>query len=186
MKSFLLICVSFLNTILLSAQSDARYHTHTERIAQFSKPNKVLSNTIDAEGNGAIEYTNPKNQVLRFRLFHHKLQLQHGGIAFQLFSYQNNELQKIETFDLQGKLAGERASQNEAITTFTIEKKNEYLKKKKLIEDAEGNIDLADDSKEQIIRVKLYDSTKQPIPEKEPFYISSKTYWNYSVRMYWP
>jgi hypothetical protein len=184
MKSFLLLSFSLLSTFLLSAQSDARYRTHTERITQFLNPNKLLSSTINAEGNGSLEYTNPKNQVLRFRIAKHKLQEQHGGIAFQLFSYQNNELQKIETFDLQGKLAGEQASQNEAITTFIIEKKYEYLKKKKLIDAAEGNIDLADDRQEKIIRVKLLDSKRKPIPEKEPFYISSKTYWNYSVRMY--
>ncbi|MEO6174011.1 MAG: hypothetical protein ABIP27_02565 [Flavobacterium circumlabens] len=186
MKSLLLLCIALLNTILGSAQSDARYHTHTERIAQFSKPNKLLSSTIDAEGNGSLEYTNPKNQVLRFRLLNHRLQIQHGGIAFQLFSYQNNELQKIETFDLQGKRAGERESQNEAVVQFIVEKKNEYLQKKKLIDDAEGNIDLKDDSKEQIIRIKLFDTNNLPLPEKEPAYISSKTYWEYNVRMYWP
>ncbi|RUT71756.1 hypothetical protein D0817_03465 [Flavobacterium cupreum] len=186
MKSLFFLCAALLSTIFGSAQSDARYHTHTERIAQFSKPNKLLSSTIDAEGNGSLEYTNPKNQVLRFRLLNHRLQIQHGGIAFQLFSYQNNELQKIENFDLQGKLAGERVSQNEAVTEFIIEKKDEYLKKKKLIDAAEGNIDLADDSQEKIIRVKLFDSKRKPISEKEPSYISSKTYWNYSVRMYWP
>lgn len=186
MKSFVILYFTLFQSIILLAQSDAKYHGYTDRIASFSKPNKVLFNTIDAQGNGPIEYINAKKQVLRFRVFNHKLQVLHGGIAFQLFDYENNYLQKIATFDATGNLAGERESQNEAVVQFIIEKKTEYLKKKKLIDDAEGNINMKDDSKEKIIRIKLFDKNNLPIIETQPTYISSKTYWDYCVRMYWP
>jgi hypothetical protein len=186
MKSFVFLCFTLFQSTFLLAQSDAKYHGYTNRIIQFSKPNRVLFNNIDAQGNGSVEYTNARKQILRFRLLNQKLQIMHGGIAFQLFSYENNFLQKIETFDGTGNLAGERESQNEAIVQFSIEKKAEYLNKKKLIDDAEGNIDMKDDSKEKIIRIKLFDQNNHPITETKPTYISSKTYWEYCVRMYWP
>lgn len=175
-----------LQTSFLLAQSDAKYHGYTNRVSPFSKPNKVLYNNINSEGNGAIEYTNAKKQILRFRVANHKLQVLHGGAAFQLFTYENDDLKKLETFDSNGKLAGERESQNEAIIVFTIEKKAEYLKKKKLIDDAEGNIDMKDDSAEKIISIKLLDANNLPIAQLLPDYISSKTYYNYCHRMYWP
>jgi hypothetical protein len=143
---------------------------------QFSKPNKVLYHNIDEKGNGTIEYTNAKKQILRFRVLNHKLQILHSGIAYQLFIYEDNDLQKIATFDSNGKLAGEHESQNEAIIEFIVEKKEQYLMKKKILDDAEGNIDLKDDSKEQIIRIKLFDSDNRPIMDLHSQYISSKEY----------
>lgn len=185
MKSLLLYLV-FLQSLFTFAQSDTKYQIYTNKIVQFSKPARVLYQNIDATGNGSVEFTNARKQVLRFRVLNKKLQIQHGGIAFQLFYYQNDYLQRIENFDVNGKLAGERESKNEAAVTFTIEKPDLYLKKKKLIDAAEGNIDLKEDNNEKIIRVELYDQNNLPIREFQPAYISSKTYWNYNVRMYWP
>lgn len=181
---FLFFC--FLQCITVTAQSDSNYQTIIDKVKQFSKPAKILNKHIDATGNGSVEFTNAKKQVLRFRLQHHQLQVQHGGIGYQLFYYRNNYLEKIQTFDVNGNLAGEAASKNESGVVFIIEKPNLYLKKKKLIDAAEGNIDLKDDSNEKIIRVQLYDENNMPIPEFQPTYISSKTYWNYNIRMYWP
>lgn len=185
MKLFFLYC-SFLQCMFAFAQSDAKYHIYSNRIKQFSKPVRVLSNYIDKEGNGPIEFTNAKKQILRFRVQNKKLQILHGGVAYQLFYYNNNYLQRIETFDASGNLAVERESKNEAAVAFIIEKPTLYLKKKKLIDDAEGNIDLKDDTNEKIIRVELFDQNNLPIREFQPTYISSKMYWDYNVRMYWP
>lgn len=185
MKSFLL-SLTFLPGIFVFAQSSAKYETYTNKIKRFSKPAKILSSSTDATGSGPIEFTNAKKQVLRFRVNNHKLQILHGGIVFQLFYYQNNYLQRIENFDSNGNLAGERESKSEAAVKFIIEKPDLYLKKKKLIDAAEGNIDLKDDSKEKIIRLQLYDENNMPIAEFQPTYISSKTYWDYNNRMYWP
>ena len=171
--------------ISVTAQSD-NYHVLINRVKEFSKPARILNQHIDAAGNGSAEFTNAEKQVLRFRLDHHKLQIQHGGIAYQLFYYKNNYLEKIQSLDDNGKLAGEREAKNASGVLFVIEKPNLYLKKKKLIDDAEGNIDLKDDSNERIIRVQLYDENNMLIPEFQPTYISSKTYWNYNIRMYWP
>lgn len=186
MKFSFLYYLFFLQSTVLFAQSDARYHGYADKILQFSKPGRVLYNNINAEGNGYIEYTNPKKQILRFRVLNHKLQVLHGGISFQLFTYENDFLQKIKTFDANGSLTGERESQNEAVVEFIIEKKVEYLQKKKILDDAEGNIDMKDDSKEQIIRIKLFDVNNRPIMVLHSNYISSKEYYNYSHRMYWP
>lgn|GEM_PF-718489 len=180
------LCLAFLQCICATAQSGTNYQAIISKVKQFSKPAKVLSNYIDKEGNGSIEFTNTKKQVLRFRVMNHKLQIQHGGIAYQLFYYKGEYLEKIQTFDVNGNLAGEGESKNESGVVFIIEKPNLYLKKKKLIDDAEGNIDLKDDSNEKIIRVQLYDENNMLIPQFQPVYISSKTYWNYNVRMYWP
>ena len=179
------ICFSLLQCISVSAQAD-NLQVLTNRVKKFSKPARILNKHIDGTGNGPVEFTNAKKQVLRFRLEHHKLQIQHGGIAYQLFYYKNDYLEKIQTFDVNGNLAGEGESKNESGVVFIIEKPNVYLKKKKLIDDAEGNIDLKDDTNEKIIRVQLYDENNMPIPEFQPTYISSKMYWNYNVRMYWP
>jgi hypothetical protein len=186
MKLFFPSFLCFFYSVTILAQSTAKYQTYTNKITLFSKPCKVLYNNIDVQGNGSIEFTNAKKQVLRFRVLNQKLQILHGGIAFQLFTYENNYLQKIETFDKNGNLAGERESQNEAVVKFIIEKKGEYLKKKKLIDDAEGNIDLKDDSAEKIISIKLFDANNRPIVDLQSSYISSKSYYNYSERMYWP
>jgi hypothetical protein len=186
MKSILFLYLCLLQSAYGIAQSSAKYDVYTNRIKQFSKPAKVLYNNINATGNGSIEYTNAKKQILRFRLMNQKLQILHSGISFQLFYYDNNFLQRIETFDTNGSLAGERESNNEAAIAFIIEKPDLYLKKKKLIDAAEGNIDLKDDTSEKIIRVQLYDQNNLPITGMQPTYISSKTYWDYNVRMYWP
>lgn len=185
MKLFFL-CFSFLQCLCVIAQSDAKYQVYTNRIKQFSKPVKVLNKNIDATGNGFIEFTNPKKQVLRFRLYNKKLQVMHGSIAYQLFYYKNNYLRRLEMFDATGNLSGERESKNEAAIAFIIDKPELYLKKKKLIDNAEGNIDLKDDTNEKIIRLELFDQNNLPIREFQATYISSKTYWDYSVRMYWP
>jgi hypothetical protein len=184
-KLFLLY-ITFLQSVFVLAQSNANYQTLTNRIKQFSKPAKVLYKNIDAKGNGSIEFTNAKKQILRFRLNNKKLEIMHGGIAYQLFYYKNNYLQRIETFDSNGKLAPERESKNEAAVNFIIDKPDLYLRKKKLIDAAEGNIDLKDDSNEKIIRVEIFDENNLPIREFQPTYISSKTYYNYNDRMYWP
>jgi len=187
MKSLLLLFCILQSPFLFSqSKSDAKYHFYTNKIAQFAQPSKVLYNHIDSQGNGSVEYTNAKKQILRFRVLNHKLQVMHGGISFQLFSYEDNYLQKIETFDANGNLAGERESQNEAVIVFIVEKKGEYLKKKKLIDDAEGNINMKDDSKEKIIRIKCYDANNLPTTNMYINFISSKTYYDYSSRMYWP
>lgn len=185
MKLFFLY-LSFLQCTCATAQSNAKYQRFTSSIPQFSKPAKVLQKNIDAAGNGSIEFTNAKKQILRFRVLNQKLQTLHGGVAFQLFYYKNNYVQRIETFDPNGKLTGERESKNEAAVAFIIEKPNLYLKKKKLIDNAEGNIDIKDDTNEKIIRVELFDENNLPIREFQPTYISSKMYWNYNARMYWP
>lgn len=178
--------LSFLPCLCITAQSGAKYQVFTKRVTQFLKPARVLYHHIDKEGNGSIEFTNAKKQILRFRVMNEKLQIQHGGIAYQLFYYKNEYLQRIETFDQAGNLAGERESKNEAGITFIIEKPQLYLKQKKLIDAAEGNIDLKDDTSDKIIRVELFDHNNLPIREFQPTYISSKMYWNYNVRMYWP
>jgi hypothetical protein len=176
LRLFFLFHLFLFQSTLSFAQSDAKYHGFTDRILQFSKPNKVLYHNIDEKGNGTIEYTNAKKQILRFRVLNHKLQILHSGIAYQLFIYEDNDLQKIATFDSNGKLAGEHESQNEAIIEFIVEKKEQYRMKKKILDDAEGNIDLKDDSKEQIIRIKLFDSDNRPIMDLHSQYISSKEY----------
>lgn len=186
MKSFLFICVCLFLSICNTANSQSKYDQYTNKIKQFSKPAKVLYNNINATGNGSIEFTNPKKQILRFRVMNQKLQVLHGGITFQLFYYNNDYLQRIETFDANGNLAGERESNNEAAIVFIIEKPDLYLKKKKLIDAAEGNIDLKDDTAEKIIRIQLYDQNNLPISAMKPTYLSSKTYWEYNERMYWP
>ena len=185
MKLSFFLCLFLFQTTLL-AQSDARYHGFTNKVAEFSKPARILHNYIDVQGNGSIEYVNAKKQILRFRVANHKLQILHGGIAFQLFTYDHDFLKKIETFDANGNRAGARESQNEAAVEFIIEKKTEYLKKKKLIDAAEGNIDMKDDSAEKIIRIKLFDPNNRPIIVLHSNYMSSKSYYNYSGRMYWP
>lgn len=186
MKPLLFVFLFLLQNICVNAQSGSKYDVYTNKIKQFSQPSKVLSNNIKADGNGSIEFTNAKKQVLRFRVMNHKLQVLHGEIAFQLFYYDNIFLQRVETFDKDGSLAGERESNNEAAVVFIIEKPGLYLKKKKLIDAAEGNINLKDDSNEKIIRVQFYDSNNLPIPEIQHTYISSKTYWNQNIRMNWP
>lgn len=185
MKLFF-VCFSLLECICAAAQSDTRYLVLTDTVKQFSKPAKVLYKHIDATGNGSIEFTNAKKQVLRFRLNKEKLQIMHGGVAYQLFYYQNNYLKRLETLDAKGNLTGEKESKNEAALNFIIDKPALYQKKKKLIDDAEGNIDLKDDTNEKIIRVEMFDENNLPIREFQPTYISSKMYWNYNVRMYWP
>jgi len=186
MKSILLVYLCLLQGICAMAQSNAKYDIYSNRIKQFSKPAKVLYSHINAEGNGSIEFTNAKKQILRFRLKNQKPEVLHGGITFQLFHYNNDYLQKIETFDTNGNLTAEHESNNEAAIVFIIEKPELYLKKKKLIDAAEGNIDLKDDTTEKIIRIQLYDQNNLPIKAMQSNYISSKTYWNYNVRMYWP
>ncbi|KFF06081.1 hypothetical protein [Flavobacterium reichenbachii] len=159
---------------------------YVNRITSFSKPFRILYNNVDKEGNGSIELTNKQNQILRFQLLNYKLQVLHGGIAFQLFYYDKHYLQRLETFDQNGKPAGEHESQNEAAVIFMIEKPDIYLQKKKLIDDAEGNINMRDDTSEKIIRIKFLDENNLAIPEQKTLYISTKTYWNYNHRMYWP
>jgi hypothetical protein len=186
MKPFFFVLFLFFQSFSISAQSQSQYLQYSKKIVQFSKPIKILSKHIDVDGNGFIELTNPKKQILRYRLLKHKLQVLHGDIAFQLFYYKNNYLQRIETFDTKGNLASERESKNEAAVNFIIDKPDLYLKKKKLIDAAEGNIDLKDDSDEKIIRLELFDDNNLPIREFQASYISSKTYWDYNVRKYWP
>ena len=115
MKLFFL-CLSLLQCILATAQSDSQYHAYTSKIKQFSIPSRILYKHIDATGNGSIEFTNAKKQILRFRILNQKLQIQHGGVAYQLFYYTNNYLQRIESFDADGNLAGERESKNATYT----------------------------------------------------------------------
>ena len=154
MKFSFLFYLFLLQSTVFFAQSDARYHGYADKILQFSKPGRVLYNNINTEGNGYIEYTNPKKQILRFRVLSHKLQVLHGGISFQLFTYENDYLQKIETFDANGSLTGERESQNEAVVEFNIEKKSENLKKNKILKDDELNKDIKYKNKENIIKKK--------------------------------
>jgi len=186
MKSILFLFICLLQGIYGMAQSNAKYDIYTNRIKQFSKPSKVLYSHVDPQGNGSIEFTNAKKQILRFRLKNQKPEILHGGITFQLFYYNNEYLQRIETFDANGNLAAEHESNNEAAIVFIIEKPELYLKKKKLIDSAEGNIDLKDDTTEKIIRIQLYDQNNLPIKAMQSNYISSKMYWDYNVRMYWP
>jgi len=114
-----------------------------------------------------------------------------------LFIYKNKNLQRTETFDIQGKLTGENLvgegdeSDHEAITEYIIEKPEAYLLQKKLIDDAEGNLQMPDDSGEKIIRIQLYDANRKPIEFKSHFYrpspyMSSKEYWMTNERLYWP
>jgi hypothetical protein len=107
-------------------------------------------------------------------------------LVYQLFYYEKNFLQRIDTYDINGKPAGERESENEATVIFIIEKPELYLRKKKIIDEAEGNIDMKDDSSEKIIRIQLLDSNHLPVNEDKPRYISSKIYWEYNIRKYWP
>ncbi|MEN2401067.1 hypothetical protein GKZ90_0014870 [Flavobacterium sp. MC2016-06] len=186
MKNFFFLLAALFQCVFSCAQSGNNYQGYTNRIVQFSKPARVLYKNIDAQGTGSIEFVNAKKQILRFRVDKGKLQTLHGQIAFQLFLYENNYLQKIATFDANGNLAGERESKNEAVTQFIILKKEEYLKKQKLIDAAEGNIEMKDDSREKIIQVQLFDVYNLPIIELQPTYISSKTYWQYQDKMYWP
>lgn len=187
MKSYLFLCLCFFQGLILSAQSTANYNVYTSRITQFSKPAKVLYKNIDVAGNGYIEFTNAKKQILRFRLYDNMVKPGLCHIAFELYYYDNNYLKKIESLDINGNLMGCKIKLNgEAVTEYIIEKPALYLKKKKLIDNAEGNINMKDDSSEKIIRVQIYDENNNLIKEKNPTYISSKTYWDDSIRMSWP
>jgi hypothetical protein len=187
MKTFLLLSLSFFHFIFALAQSDAKYRGFTDKIPQFSKPCKILSLNVDSSGNGFAEYTNSKKQVLRFQLYNNKVKEALCQIAFEIFYYENNYLRRIESLDINGSLIGCNLSQyHQAATEYIIEKPGLYQKKKKLIDDAEGNIDMKDDSNEQIIRIKLFDSDNHPIKALESHYISSKDYYNNCHRMHWP
>ncbi|MCP2026185.1 hypothetical protein L1276_001325 [Flavobacterium sp. HSC-32F16] len=187
MKSFLFFFAGLFLCVPAFAQSSGNYHVYANRIKQFSKPARILHNTINAEGNGFIEFTNTKNQILRFRLQNNKLQKGSCSIAFEIYYYEKNYLKKIESLDSNGNLIGCNLKLNgEAVTEYIIEKPALYLKKKKLIDDAEGNIDMKDDSSEKIIRVQYFDINNRPILQLQPYYISSKTYWDSNIRMAWP
>lgn len=187
MKTFVLLSLSFFHCIFALAQSDAKYRVFTHRISQFSQPCKILSLAVDSSGNGFAEYTNSKKQVLRFQLYNNKVKESLCKIAFEIFYYENNYLRKIESLDINGNLIGCNLSQyHQAATEYIIEKPGLYEKKKKRIDDAEGNIDMKDDTKEQIIRMKFFDSDNRPIKALESHYISSKDYYNNCHRMYWP
>lgn len=187
MKSLFSLFFALLVYITAFAQSAGNYKSYISRITQFSKPFRVLHNEVDAQGNGSVEFTNAKNQVLRFRLNNNKLQPGSCRIAFEIYYYQNNYLTKIESLDSNGKLIGCNLKlRGEAVTAFIIEKPDLYLQRKKIIDDAEGNIEMKDDSEEKIIRIQLFDSNYQPIIELRPSYISSKSYWEQNIRMSWP
>lgn len=187
MKSFFSLFFGLLLYTISSAQSAGNYQIYTTKINQFAKPARILHNNVDAQGNGSIEFTNKQNQVLRFRLNNHKPRQASCSITFEIYYYENNYLKKVESFDNNGNLIGCHLKlHNEAVTEYIIEKPELYLKKKKLIDDAEGNIDMKDDSNEKIIRIRFFDANYQPIIQLQPDYISSKTYWQDNIRMAWP
>jgi len=187
MKFFISLFFGLFLCVSSFAQSSESYQVYANQIKQFSKPAKILRNDINAQGNGSIEFTNAKNQILRFRMQHNKLQLGSCRIAFEIYYYENNYLRRIESLDSNGNLIGCNLKLNgEAVTEYIVEKPSLYLKKKKLIDDAEGNIDMKDDSKEKIIRVQYFDAHNKPIMLLKPIYISSKTYWQDNIRMAWP
>lgn len=187
MKSLFFLFTALFLCAASFAQSAGNYQVYIDRIKQFSKPARIVHNTINANGNGSIEFTNAKNQILRFRLSNNKLQKASCSIAFEIFYYENKYLRRIESFDSNGNLLGCNLKlQGEAAMEFSIEKPDLYLKKKKLIDAAEGNINMEDDSKEKIIRVQLFDAHNMPIIQLQPTYISSKTYYEYNLRMSWP
>lgn len=184
---YFLLCLALFQSQFSFAQSAHSYQNYANTIVQFSKPARVLTKNIDAQGNGTIEFTNARKQVLRFQLYQNKIKSGLCRIAFEIYYYENNYLRKIESLDANGKLIGCNLKlNNEAVTVYTIERPDLYLKKKKLIDDAEGNIDMKDDSNEKIIRVRLFDQNNIQIKETKPAYISSKTYWDQNVRMSWP
>ncbi|MDQ6531835.1 hypothetical protein [Flavobacterium sp. LHD-85] len=187
MKSFISLFFGLFLYVSSFAQSAENYKVYANQIKQFSKPTRVLRNEINAERNGFIEFTNPKNQILRFRVQQNKLQLGSCRIAFEIYYYENNYLRRIESLDSSGNLIGCNLKLNgEAVTEYIVEKPSLYLQKKKLIDGAEGNIDMKDDSEEKIIRVQYFDASNKPIMLPKPVYISSKTYWQDNIRMAWP
>jgi len=187
MKSFFSLFLGLFLCVSSFAQSAENYHVYPNQIKRFSKPARILHNDINAEGNGSIEFTNAKNQILRFRLQNNKLQLGSCRIAFEIYYYENNYLRRIESLDSNGNLIGCNLKLNgEAVTAYIVEKPYLYLQKKKAIDDAEGNIDMKDDSNEKIIRVQYFDAHNKPIILSKPIYISSKTYWQDNIRMGWP
>lgn len=187
MKSFFSLFFGLVFCTALFAQPTRNYQAYTTQITQFSKPSRILHNNVDSQGNGYIEFTNKNNQILRFRLNNHKVQPGSCRIAFEIYYYENSYLKKVESLDSNGKLIGCNLKlQGEAVIEYIIEKPELYLKKKKLIDDAEGNIDIKDDSNEKIIRVRLFNSNYQPIAQLHPSYVSSKTYWQQNIRMSWP
>lgn len=186
MKSYLLVLTTLFLCFSSWAQSAQNYQSYTNRITKFSKPARILHNNVNAQGNGNIEFINPKNQILRFRLNNHKVQPGSCQIAFEIYYYENKYLNKIESYDINGNLIGcDLKLDGEAVTQFIIEKPTLYLKKKKLIDDADGNIEM-NDTKEKIIRVLLFDANNRPILKLQPAYISSKEFWQYNSRMSWP
>ncbi|MNK53031.1 hypothetical protein D3C87_719820 [compost metagenome] len=187
MKSFFSLFFGLFLCISSFAQSADNYRKYTNQIKQFSEPSKILIKNIDANGDGYVEFTNAKNQILRFRLHNNKLQQGSCSIAFEMYYYENDFLKRIESFDKNGNLIGCLLKLNgEAATEYTIEKPDLYLKKKKLIDNAEGNINMKDDSSEKIIRVRYFNANNIPIVQQKPTYISSKTYWEFNIRMSWP
>lgn len=187
MKFYLFLFFGLLLSISSIAQTAGNYKIYADKIKQFSKPCRILNNNIDAEGNGSIEFTNAQKQILRFRVHNKKPQTASCQITFEIYYYKNNFLRKIESLDRNGNLIGcDLRLRGEAISEYIIEKPDLYLKKKKLIDDAEGNIELKDDSQEKIIRVQFFDANNQRIAEFVPTYISSKEYWQYNIRMSWP
>ncbi|MXO06802.1 hypothetical protein [Flavobacterium sp. HBTb2-11-1] len=187
MKSFFSLLFRLFLYVSSFAQSPENYQVLANRIKRFSKPARILHNDINTQGNGSIEFTNAKNQILRFRLQNNKLQLGSCRIAFEIYYYQNNYLRRIETLDSSGNLIGCNLKLNgEAVTEYIVEKPSLYLQRKKAIDYAEGNIDMKDDSNEKIIRVQYFDAHNKPITLPKPVYISSKTYWQDNIRMAWP
>ena len=187
MKSSFFVFINLFICLSSFAQSDGNYQQYADKIKRFSKPARILNKNVDAEGNGYIEFTNAQKQILRFRVHHKKPQTASCNITFEIYYYKNNFLRKIESLDVNGNLIGcDLRLRGEAVSEYIIEKPDLYLKKKKLIDDAEGNINLKDDTGEKIIRVQFFDTNNQRITEFQPTYISSKEYWQYTIRMSWP
>ncbi|KRD06510.1 hypothetical protein ASE21_20360 [Flavobacterium sp. Root901] len=186
MKFPFFIIISFFLFHTSFAQN-GNYYAYANRIKQFSKPFRILHQDVNAEGNGSIEFTNEQNQILRFRFQNKKLLPGSCSIAFEIYYYKDNFLRRTESFDSNGNLIECRLKLNdEAATEYSIEKPALYLKKKKIIDDAEGNIELTDDSREKIIRVEFFDSHNNRKIKLQPTYISSKEYWQYDNRTSWP
>jgi hypothetical protein len=146
----------------------------------LQQPHSVINaEYISDEHTWIVELANNNHQVLCFRLFNYHIQSLHHRIYFRQFTYAGDTLKKVETFDGYGFYAEEHEARDEAIITFSIEKPALFAVKKKLVEEAEYNINTADEH-EKIVRIHGYNASGRLMYTA---YISSSAYLRYSLRL---
>lgn len=175
------IYLVFLLTAAVYSQTTENeiYYLYASKVTDFDTSKSVISSSMEGE----VDIKNSQGDVLRFMISKdNALSSYHGGISYILYDWTNGWLNRIVTYNSNGKIMGDAESNDLATIELEIKDMGMLHAKFEALDAVDGNMKTNDADSKTVLQ-KAYNSKGSLFKEA---YINTSDYWKMYHLLYRP